>query len=126
MNSPKPPFSIISYFSSEKGIFILLSSIITLSLFILDPFCYPLMCSLSANLVTFESCIFTSTSSIGKFFYNSMNIWIRIVYMDHLYDLLLKRQTFLCWQSQLDVRSQLVVRSIACGLKSIFSFLPMR
>jgi len=50
-----------------------------LSLFIMDPLCSRLLCSLSANPVTFESCIFTSASSICKFFYDSINTWIHTI-----------------------------------------------
>jgi len=83
-------------------------------LFLLDPLYPPLLCMFSAILVTFGSCISIVASSIRIFFYDSIyqhldshRQWV------HLYDPLLRRQTFYCWQSQLDV-----------SLKSISSFSP--
>jgi len=90
------------------------------SLFLLDPLLPPLLCSLSANPMTLWT-----MHLYFSFLNQQILLWLS-QHLDshhhlvHLHDPLLRPQTFCCWQSQL------AVKSITCGLKSIFSFLPIQ
>jgi len=72
VNSPKLLTFFVLFLFCKRA-FIFLSYQSQPLLFLLDHFYPPLLCLISANLVTFGSCISTATCSISECSYDSVN-----------------------------------------------------